>query len=233
MTPDIQILSVVQIALIGILVVLGMFFLWRKIQRLEAKVEALGGQLSHCMGGGAGVEPERKAASIYAAGAGAGAGYEDEDADADYEDEDADADAAMFGLNDNEEAIVQRILQGSMDDGSNGGGGAAFMFFSPFAGGMGTPGTSSVPVVHIEDADVGGADGANGAGGVGAGDEGADESGSEAPTQTTMTLRPASRSRLARMNVEQLKGYLAQHQLSTEGTKKQLLERAMETILTV
>lgn len=228
MTPDIQILSVVQIALIGILVVLGMFFLWRKIQRLEAKVEALSGQLSHCMGGVAEVGPKpERAASIYTAGA----GYADEDAD-----EDEDADAAMFGLDDNEEAIVQRILQGSMDDGGSG----AFMFFSPFAGGMGPPGSSSVPVVHIEDADAdadaggAGADGGGEGAGAGEGAEAeADESGSEAPTQTTMTLRPTSRSRLARMNVEQLKSYLSQHQLSTEGTKKQLLERAMETILTV
>ena len=39
--PDTQILSVIQIALIGILVVIGLFLLWRKIHRLEEKIQIL------------------------------------------------------------------------------------------------------------------------------------------------------------------------------------------------
>lgn len=218
MTPDIQILSIVQIALIGILVVLGMFFLWRKIQRLEQKVEALDGQLAHAVGcpvapSGA-LKPSSAPAVAPQVGAGVG-GYEPLVEDNGYGDEEEDEDDGygddgygdddegdMFALNAAEEAIVQRMFQDSGETNT------AFMVFSPF--GMKPTAPTTAPQVEIHDCET--------------------EPEADAATETESVSRPMTKTKLSKMNVEQLKAYLSTHHASTEGTKKQLYERAVETI---
>lgn len=205
MTPDIQILSIVQIAMIGILVVLGMFFMWRKIQRLEQKLEAFAGQLEHLYAAPAppAAMPAPQPTTDYCPSP-----Y-DADADPDNEyDEDADADADeddLFALNPEEEAIVQRIFKDGAANAAAGGN-AAFMVFSPF--GYAAP-SAAPPVVQIEEAAT---------------------DADEAESVATTTTRLPSKTKLSKMNVEQLKEYLTQHQLPTDGTRKQLLERALETL---
>lgn len=241
MTPDIQILSIVQIALIGILVVLGMFFLWRKIQRLEQKVEALGGQMEHCLGdasvaGGVSVASgvsvcpvaHKPAGGAVASGdknpyigfvpSAAAAEYDDgygddgygDDEDEDYDENDEAAEDNLFALNAEEEAIVQRMLSGGA--GGDPETAATFMVFSPF--GFTAPSASSAPSapqVKIEEAD-------------------ADDANAETESVSVSVSRPMTKTKLSKMNVEQLKTYLAAHHQPTEGTKKQLFERALETI---
>ena len=241
MTPDIQILSIVQIALIGILVVLGMFFLWRKIQRLEQKLESVSGQMEHLLspafsasptsgaspasgasptsgaslapGASKGASPAFSAspACPFSLGATSSPTMEEDGDEFDFDDEDdeGEADGEMFGLNPEEEAIVQRIFQegGSVNMGGNGAS-AAFMVFSPFGFNSTPPATqSNPPVVQIEE-----------------------EGDVEVDAETESSVRLPSKTKLSKMNIEQLKDYLSQHQLSTDGTKKQLFERALETI---
>jgi hypothetical protein len=202
MTPDIQILSIVQIAMIGILVVLGMFFMWRKIQRLEQKLEAFAGQLEHLYAAPAPTQDVCPSPyKHYDTNA-----VQDADADADYDD-DADAEEDdLFALNPEEEAIVQRIFNDGAANAAAGGN-AAFMVFSPFGYAASPTATPSPPVVQIEEA----------------------EGSADAESIATSTRLP-SKTKLSKMNVEQLKDYLAQHQLPTDGTRKQLLERALETL---
>ena len=225
MNTDIQILSIVQIALIGILVVLGMFFLWRKIQRLEQKLEALAGQMEHF------VAPVAQATAPASASGGAAPspasqaysaphtfefeelpleGYTGDDGE-DYDDEDEDdedGEDGLFGLNPEEEAIVQRMFK---DGGASGSEGktaqTAFMVFSPFGFSTSPHPPSAPPVVHIEE-----------------------EGDGDGEAETESNARLPSKTKLSKMNIEQLKEYLSRHQRSTEGTKKQLFERALETI---
>lgn len=231
MTPDIQILSIVQIALIGILVVIGMFFLWRKIQRLEQKVEALGGQMEHCMGGVCPAMSQGSAAPVapVASGtpntyvgfapskpAGATATYDEDDEDdeddgyGDDEDDGYGDEGDMFSLNADEEAIVQRMLQGGgMSPEMTQDAAATFMVFSPF--GFKTAPTAPVAAPKVEIEDICDGDAADAA-------------------ETESVSRPMTKTKLSKMNVEQLKAYLTEHQCATDGTKKQLFERALETI---
>lgn len=211
MTPDIQILSIVQIALIGILVVIGMFFLWRKIQRLEQKVEALGGQMEHCMGGGTQVGMHEACCPMMGSAAvpsKPAPTYPTEVAyDSTEDDEDDDAED-IFSLNAEEEAIVQRMFQGGAVGAPDMSPetAATFMVFSPF--GFNNAPTTASPIVEIHDTtDV-----------------------ADTATDTESVARPITKTKLSKMNVEQLKAYLADHQCPTDGTKKQLFERAIETI---
>jgi hypothetical protein len=265
LTPDTQIISIIQIALIGILVVLGLFFLWRKIQRLEHRVESLQGMLEHCslcpatataplataappqpilvapgqaaqaaaqLGGT--LSPKRRfgvyeAAEYKEPVSGADEDYAEaddeydedetnyEDGNAEDEDDEGDDDDDYgIELNPEEEAAIQRIFKNSLLNGladslgAAAGGDAAFMVFNPFGFNQ-HPQMVEEPVEEaplnapiIE----------------------------EIPTDAdTTTGTRWTKSKLTKMNVEQLKDVLTRHHLSTEGTKKQLFERALEHLV--
>jgi hypothetical protein len=228
MSPDTQIISIIQIALIGILVVLGLFFLWRKIQRLEQRVEGLQGMLEHCslcpvagsVGGAinaglsANVKPKSpvRQFGVYEAVAAPEA-----DADADADDDTAeyadDEEEEEYGidLNPEEEAAIQRIFKESL------GGDATFMVFNPFGFATAVGGATTTVPVHtvlpessspvIEEVTM-------------------EETDADTTTGTRFT-----KTKLSKMNVEQLKDVLGRHHLSTEGTKKQLFERALNQLV--
>lgn len=210
--PDTQILSVVQIALIGILVVIGMFLMWRKIQRLEQKIEMFMAtcESSQCFASG----PHDSKCM-----------FTPDTNQRDTLDQEEDMDEGA------EEELMKTLFQdgGSLEDATT-----AFMVFTPygFNGGSvssGTPPVSVPPassqVAHVQIEEV-----------VSSPDkkdshhqqeQEQDHDGmSEVPTEKG----GLTRTKISRMNVDRLKELLQQQSLSTEGTRKQLMDRLIEKL---
>lgn len=216
---DTQILSVVQIALIGILVVIGMFLMWRKIQRLEQKMEMFMAsyESGQCFMPQTCDKEKRNFPSVQMEDPLASMN-EVEDLDNIDDDE-------------GEEALINQLFQegGNMEDAT-----AAFMVFTPYGFNGGATATnistSTSPVV---------------ASATNVKIEEVPESQPEAQSQPvekmvqpeadTMSEAPTekgglTRTKIIRMNVDRLKEVLAQYGLSTEGTRKQLGDRLIEKL---
>jgi hypothetical protein len=206
---DTQILSVVQIALIGILVVIGMFLMWRKIQRLEQKMEMF---MASCESSQCFASDSAHCARI----ASPSGTYTPCDGNAN------DENMELFDEGAEEELMKTLFQEGSgMEDAT-----AAFMVFTPygFNGSTVSPGVTnhvstspaspsspSVANVKIEEIDT----------------KHEHEDGmSEVPTEKG----GITRTKLSRMNVDRLKELSHQHELSTEGTRKQLMDRLIEKL---
>jgi hypothetical protein len=220
--PDMQILSVVQIALIGILVVIGMFLMWRKIQRLEQKVEAFIAisESSQCFTSPCYKSSEGGNHPTYNASLQNTVANEQQEESFDEE---------------SEEALMQALFQegSGMEDAT-----ATFMVFTPYGfngstvsstatGANVSPPVASVKIEEVtstsdvprkkveqpptqltEEHDI-------------------DHDGlSEVPTEKG----GVTRTKLTRMNVDRLKELCTQHEVSVEGTRKQLMDRLVEKL---
>lgn len=203
LTPDTQILSVVQIALIGILVVIGMFLLWRKIQRVEQKLEswiAASNEHGFCHPG-----------AISESMNGSGSGYETKPVSQQV------VPTLEETLEDDME-MMQNIFQDEAIPDTS----AAFMVFSPFGYSVptstpSTNATSEVKSVKIEEITPPPVQTVQS-------DKKDEDNTSETPTDKG----PLTKTKVLRMNVDSLKEVLLQHGLSTEGTRRQLIDRIYE-----
>lgn len=196
-TPDTQILSVVQIALIGILVVIGMFLLWRKIQRVEQKLESwimASSEHGFCQTGGmpSSFEP-KQTMSITAT--------EKPQATIKTAEEEMQEDMELMKTIFDEEGIPDTS--------------AAFMVFSPFGYNVSSqpPINTETKSVKIEEIPM---------------QEKVHKKEEDSTSDTPTDKGHLTKTQVLRMNVDSLKDVLSQHGLSTEGTRKQLIDRIYE-----
>lgn len=214
---DSQILTSIQIACIGIIVVIGLFLIWRSLNKLHDKVERLSCECATMCAGAA-----------RTGGAGGGA-TDAEDAKCslsrrcavkgDYDDEEDEDEL-------DDEELMNAIFEGA--DPINGQ--TTFMLFSPFGAtttaqsAHAAPQTSQTARVEIEEV------------------QDAEPAGHAEPLQPQQSAAPqppqpahvahsdeSRKHKLKKLNVDALKEQLEAKGLSTDGTKNQLIDRLLAT----